>query len=33
MATVHDIRTVRKPQGITHYAYLGDVYGISSEYV
>jgi hypothetical protein len=27
MATVTDIATYRKPQGITHYAYYGDLYG------
>ena len=27
MATVTNIATYRKPQGITHYAYLGEVYG------
>ena len=27
MATVHDLSTYRKSQGITHYAYLDDVYG------
>jgi hypothetical protein len=27
MATVLEIATYRKPQGITHYAYLGEVYG------
>ena len=27
MATVHDLTTARKSQGITHYAYLGDLYG------
>ena len=27
MATVTNIATYRKTQGITHYAYLGDVYG------
>jgi hypothetical protein len=27
MATVTDIITYRKPQGITHYAYYGNVYG------
>ena len=27
MATVPDLSTSRKPQGITHYAYLGDIYG------
>jgi hypothetical protein len=27
MATVTNIATYRKPQAITHYAYLGDVYG------
>ena len=26
-ATVADIRTARKPQNITHYAYYGDLYG------
>jgi hypothetical protein len=26
-ATVTDLNTYRKPQGITHYAYYGDVYG------
>ena len=26
-ATIHDIRIARKPQGITHYAYYGDLYG------
>ena len=27
MATVPNFSTTRKPQGITHYAYLGDLYG------
>jgi hypothetical protein len=27
MATVTDITTYRKPQGIMHYAYYGNVYG------
>jgi hypothetical protein len=27
MATVTDLTTYRKPQAVTHYAYLGDVYG------
>lgn len=27
MATVTDLAPYRKPQGIRHYAYLGDVYG------
>ena len=27
MQTVTDLSTSRKPQGITHYAYYGDVYG------
>ena len=27
MATVTNIATYRKPQGITHYAYYGDLYG------
>jgi hypothetical protein len=27
MATVTDLSTYRKPRAITHYAYLGDVYG------
>jgi hypothetical protein len=27
MATVTDLSIYRKPQGITHYAYYGDVYG------
>lgn len=27
MATLHEIATHRKPQGLTHYAYLGEVYG------
>jgi hypothetical protein len=27
MATVPEITTARKPQPVTHYAYLGDVYG------
>ena len=27
MATVTNIATYRKPQGITHYAYLGETYG------
>ena len=27
MATVTNIATYRKSQGITHYAYYGDVYG------
>jgi len=27
MATIPETTTTRKPQGITHYAYLGDVYG------
>jgi|RhiMetdeSRZDD1v2_1073273.scaffolds.fasta_scaffold570988_2 hypothetical protein len=27
MATVTNIVTYRKPQGITHYAYYGEVYG------
>jgi hypothetical protein len=27
MATVAALSTNRKPQGLTHYAYLGDVYG------
>jgi hypothetical protein len=26
-ATVTDISTYRKPQAVTHYAYLGDIYG------
>jgi hypothetical protein len=26
-STVHDLHPSRKPQGITHYAYLGDTYG------
>jgi hypothetical protein len=27
MATVTDLSTYRKPRAITHYAYLGDIYG------
>jgi hypothetical protein len=27
MATVTDLSTYRKPQGVTHYAYYGDLYG------
>ena len=27
MATVTDLSTYRKPQGISHYAYYSDVYG------
>ena len=27
MATVTDLSTSRKPQAVTHYAYLGEVYG------
>ena len=27
MASVIDIRTYRKPQAITHYAYYGELYG------
>jgi len=27
MASVLDLSTYRKPQHVTHYAYLGDVYG------
>jgi hypothetical protein len=27
MATVTETTTTRKPQGITHYAYYGDLYG------
>ena len=27
MASVIDLTTHRKPQNVTHYAYLGDVYG------
>jgi hypothetical protein len=27
MATITNLASYRKPQGITHYAYLGDVYG------
>jgi hypothetical protein len=27
MGTITDLLTYRKPQGITHYAYYGDVYG------
>jgi hypothetical protein len=27
MSKVLDITTYRKPQGVTHYAYLGDLYG------
>jgi hypothetical protein len=27
MATVTDLTTYRKPQGVTHYAYYGDRYG------
>ena len=27
MATVRETTAPRKPQAITHYAYLGDVYG------
>jgi hypothetical protein len=27
MATVTDISTYRKPKGITHYAYYGELYG------
>jgi hypothetical protein len=27
MATIPETTTTRKPQGITHYAYLGDTYG------
>jgi|RhiMethySRZTD1v2_1073278.scaffolds.fasta_scaffold02865_17 hypothetical protein len=30
MATVHDLTTSRKPQGITHYAYLGERYGTAT---
>jgi hypothetical protein len=26
-ATIHDIRIARKSQGITHYAYYGELYG------
>ena len=27
MATVTDLHSYRKPQGISHYAYYGDIYG------
>jgi hypothetical protein len=27
MASVINLSTYRKPQGITHYAYYGDIYG------
>jgi hypothetical protein len=27
MGTITDLLTYRKPQGIAHYAYYGDVYG------
>jgi hypothetical protein len=27
MATVTELSTYRKPQGITHYAYYGELYG------
>jgi hypothetical protein len=27
MATVTDLTTYRKPQGVTHYAYYGELYG------
>jgi hypothetical protein len=27
MATVPDLSTARKPQGISHYAYYGELYG------